>query len=63
MNCPFCGAESCISEYNLITAIRVRRCLVCKRDFETVEVYRHKLAAIKFAEHKLDIMLENGGRA
>lgn len=62
MNCPHCDGESCVSEYNLITGIRVRRCLECDRKFETVEVYRHKLEAIKFAEHRLDIMLENGGK-
>ena len=59
VNCPYCGAESYVTRTT--GANRTRRCLECKREFRTVEIYEHQQEAVEFTRRLLGIM--NGGKA
>ena len=59
MICPFCQGDSFITRTH--DATRTRRCLECKREFGTVEVYEHKIAGVRFTRQLFNIT--NGGKA
>lgn len=63
MECPYCQSESYVVRGNFTGASRTRRCVECKREFRTVEVYEHKIAGVRFTRQLFDIMNGNGEEA
>lgn len=59
MTCPTCHAETYVTRTH--GSRRMRRCLGCGRDFETVEVLAHEEPAFRFHRSLLQIMRQGNG--